>query len=295
MLTYRVCRIFSIACRQRPAISRQRQIPVLARPFSSTPTTLAKPTPTNTPKNKEIPYDNVTIISATGENLGVHPLSKALFLFDKKTHDLLLVNTRSTPPICRITPHTTEKKDSQPHFIKPPKNDKIPHDKIIAKSESNELLGTYSLEDALKLFNHKTHDLILSSPPASSTDLPICHIVSHEYQQKQKAAARANKHPKPNKNSKTTLKELKVSSNISTHDLEIKLAKARELLEHKHQVRFTIEDKRNGKSRELFKLIVEGVKDDGTLMGEPTGKGRELLATFSPGKGGAGKGAKAKA
>ena len=52
--------------------------------------------------NERINYPNVRVISEKGEQLGILSISEALQLARKESLDLILVNSRSTPPVCRI-------------------------------------------------------------------------------------------------------------------------------------------------------------------------------------------------
>ncbi|KND01615.1 translation initiation factor IF-3 [Spizellomyces punctatus DAOM BR117] len=265
----------------RPAVHRQTLCVQLrappSRPFAvSSPAFLAKPSSKTAPalQNRDIPYPTVTVISAASENLGAHPLSKALTLYDNTTHDLVLVNNRTDPPVCRIIARENATPKSST-FVKPPKNEKIPQTTVEVLSEENESLGTHSLEKALTLFNRRTHDLLLISPDKNP---PICRIVSHEVQKKAKAEARGVKRPKDGKSN--TAKELEVGSSISPHDLNIKLTKARQLLEDKYRVRFTIVDKRNRKSEAVLKHVSDALQSCAQMVGQPTSHDRKLVATF---------------
>ena len=52
--------------------------------------------------NEKINYQSVRVISEKGKQLGILSISKALHLAQKEGLDLILVNSRSTPPVCRI-------------------------------------------------------------------------------------------------------------------------------------------------------------------------------------------------
>lgn len=63
--------------------------------------------------NEKINYPNVRVISEKGKQLGVLSISKALQLAQEEGLDLILVNSRSTPPVCRILDYGKYKFDQE--------------------------------------------------------------------------------------------------------------------------------------------------------------------------------------
>lgn len=63
--------------------------------------------------NERINYPNVRVISEKGRQLGILSISKALQLAQKEGLDLILVNSKSTPPVCRILDYGKYKFDQE--------------------------------------------------------------------------------------------------------------------------------------------------------------------------------------
>lgn len=63
--------------------------------------------------NEKINYPNVRVISDRGKQLGILSISKALLLAQEEGLDLILVNSRSTPPVCRILDYGKYKFDQE--------------------------------------------------------------------------------------------------------------------------------------------------------------------------------------
>lgn len=52
--------------------------------------------------NEQINYPNIRVIDPTGKQLGIFTSRTALQLAREKNLDLVLVNSKSTPPVCKI-------------------------------------------------------------------------------------------------------------------------------------------------------------------------------------------------
>lgn len=63
--------------------------------------------------NEKINYPSVRVISEKGKQLGILSISKALQLAQEEGLDLILVNSRSTPPVCRILDYGKYKFDQE--------------------------------------------------------------------------------------------------------------------------------------------------------------------------------------
>ncbi|KAJ3296898.1 hypothetical protein HK104_001049 [Borealophlyctis nickersoniae] len=110
-------RLLAVACRH--ALPRHtlhhRSLPpsfLLPRAFTSTSHLRAPPSSTDV-KNKDIPYDTITLISVTGENLGPHSLKKALAQLDSSREDLVLVSTTQNPPVCKVVDRVAEREKAR--------------------------------------------------------------------------------------------------------------------------------------------------------------------------------------
>ncbi|KAJ3183214.1 hypothetical protein HDU85_002240 [Gaertneriomyces sp. JEL0708] len=181
---------------------------------------------------------------------------------------------------------------------------------VMVISVTGQNMGAMRLSDALASFDSTTHDLHLVNANQSP---PVCRIVSRKDAFDK---ARAKKRPEEldlevkklilkggkkarkslaethgiealqqqRKSHANVLKEVEVNSNISTHDLEIKLRKARDMLEKTCRVQFSIIDKKDGKSQGLLAYIEDHLKPISRIAGHPNVSGRKLQATFVPTK-----------
>lgn len=96
------------------------------------------------------------------------------------------------------------------------------------------MLGVKPVAEAIALAKEQELDLVEISPNAEP---PVCKILDYNkyvYEQEKK-----NKDAKK-KQSKVTLKELRIKSRIAAHDLEVKLHQIEEFLKKKNSVRFVV-------------------------------------------------------
>ncbi|KAJ3163976.1 hypothetical protein HDU88_006145 [Geranomyces variabilis] len=233
------------------------------------------------------PSTRMIVIGPTGANLGEITYAEALKTFDRATHELSIVNAKDDLSVYRVVqivadgPRSTGTGGA---FVKPLKNEKITAAQVrVVWADSGKDAGVMPLAEALKLFPRRTHDLLLENPDAAAANPnvpPTCRIVSHEAQQK----ARQDSRKKPGSSgSQTSLKEIEVGSTISSHDLSIKIARARTFLLARHRVKVTVVDKKNRKSREVLRQIVDELKDLGKVTDERESQTeRKLMADIVP-------------
>jgi translation initiation factor IF-3 len=113
-------------------------------------------------------------------------------------------------------------------------NDQIRISPVRLITEDNEQAGVVDLEQAKVMAREASLDLVEVAPNSTP---PVCRIMDYgkwKYQQKkkeQKARAHSNK---------SELKGVRLRPKIDTHDLEIKMAKAREFLNDANKVQFTM-------------------------------------------------------
>ena len=99
-------------------------------------------------------------------------------------------------------------------------NNQIRAEKVRVIDEQGKQLGVFSLEGALKIAKEKNLDLILISEKA---DPPVCKIADYGkflYQEKKKEK----------KEKKSEVKEIRLSFNISDHDMETRANQAEKFL-----------------------------------------------------------------
>ncbi len=155
---------------------------------------------------------------------------------------------------------------------------KFPKVRVVTE-EGN--LGIMETSEALKLAKEQEKDLILI---AEKADPPVCKIMEFtkfKYQEQQK------EHKAKVKSKKQKLKEFRISVNISPHDLDFRLKRARKFLENRDKVRFTL----RFKGREIvhpelgydkLNQILKELEDVGKAEDTIKKQGRSLVVTLIP-------------
>ncbi len=136
-------------------------------------------------------------------------------------------------------------------------------------------------EKAIEYAKRKGLDLVLVAPEA---DPPVCRIMDYgkyRYQQ-QKKEQRARKNQASNQ-----IKEVRLSLTIGEHDLQIKLNKAKELLDHGHRVMLSLrlfgrQRGMVGNAIEVIKRAAERLDGAARLDGEPRAEGNTVSLLLNP-------------
>ena len=113
-------------------------------------------------------------------------------------------------------------------------NEEIRDKEIRVVTDDGEQLGIMSASDALKIAAQKNLDLVKIAPMAKP---PVCKIMDYgKYrfeQQKREKEAKKNQH-------QIDIKEVQLSLNIDTHDLETKAKNANKFLKQGNKVKVAI-------------------------------------------------------
>lgn len=142
-------------------------------------------------------------------------------------------------------------------------------------------LGIMSLEDALTLANDKKLDLVNISPNANP---PVCKILDYgkyryELQKKEKEAKKKQK--------VTSVKEIRLSTFIEAHDIQVKAKTAIKFLKDGDRVKVSLRFKGRekdyaSKGLEVMNLFAESVASVGTIEKKPEFEGRSLIMIVAP-------------
>lgn len=142
-------------------------------------------------------------------------------------------------------------------------------------------LGVVSLKEAQDLADEKKLDLVKISPTAKP---PVCKILDYskhrfDQQKKEKEARKKQK--------VVSVKELRLSPNIDTHDVNVKMKKAIEFLKHGDKVKVSV----RFRGRELghtdiaygmLNQFAEAVSEYGTVDKPPKMEARSMAMFLSP-------------
>ena len=113
-------------------------------------------------------------------------------------------------------------------------NEQIRATEVRLISEAGEQLGIVSLNEALNKADEAGLDLVLIAPAAKP---PVCKII--DYNKFRYEAARKDKEAKKKQKTIET-KEVRLSPNIDTNDLNTKIQAARKFLEKGNKVKVTL-------------------------------------------------------
>jgi translation initiation factor IF-3 len=137
------------------------------------------------------------------------------------------------------------------------------------------------LEKALDLAGSKELDLVLVAP---NNEPKLCKLMNYgKYKFEQ-----AKKEKEAKKKQKVTeIKEIRITPNTDTHDIEFKTKNARKFLEEGNKVRITV--KFRGREMSYTKLgeetmnqIITGLEDIAAVEKAPKMEGRNMFAIVAP-------------
>ena len=147
--------------------------------------------------------------------------------------------------------------------------------------DAGEQVGIIATRDALTMAQERGLDLVEVSPTARP---PVCRIMDYgkfKYEQsKRERVARKKQHV-------VHLKEVKLRPKIEAHDYQTKMQHAREFLEEKNKVKFTV----TFRGREIahpeigHRLLMKAIGDLADLASaeaNPRTEGRMLTVTLLP-------------
>ncbi|MBN1917325.1 MAG: translation initiation factor IF-3 [Verrucomicrobia bacterium] len=150
--------------------------------------------------------------------------------------------------------------------------------------EAGKQVGVLPIEEALRLAQERSLDLVEVAPQAQP---PVCRIMDYgkyRYEQTKKEKV-AKKHQQAVK-----IKEIKLHPRIDPHDLTFKEKHAREFLEKGHKVKITVQFKGRELShiefgQQLLTDILNAVSDVGAMEMRPRLQSRRLSMVVGPLKG----------
>ncbi len=142
-------------------------------------------------------------------------------------------------------------------------------------------LGVMSLDDALNLASEKKLDLVNISPNAKP---PVCKILDYgkyryELQKREKEAKKKQK--------VTSVKEIRLSTFIEAHDVNVKAKTAMKFLKEGDRVKVSLrfkgrEKDYTAKGLEVMNQFAEAVAELGAVEKKPQLEGRSLIMIVVP-------------
>ena len=154
-------------------------------------------------------------------------------------------------------------------------NEQIRDREVRVIGENGEQLGTMSPKDAMKLAREAELDLVKIAPTAKP---PVCKII--DYGKYRYELARKEKEAKK-KQKVVEVKEVRLSPNIDTNDLNTKMNSARKFLEKGNKVKVTLrfrgrEMAHTASSKHILDEFAESLNDIATVEKPAKLEGRSM-------------------
>ena len=160
-------------------------------------------------------------------------------------------------------------------------NEQIRDKEVRLISDTGEQVGIVSCKEARKMAEEKQLDLVKISPQAKP---PVCKIMDYsKYKFDQ-----AKKEKEARKKQKTvSVKELRLSPNIDTHDVQVKVKNAIKFLKEGNKVKISIrfrgrEMARTDVAVDIMKDFAQQVAEFGVVDKEPKMEARTMAMFLAP-------------
>ncbi len=155
-------------------------------------------------------------------------------------------------------------------------NEQIRDKEVLLIGENGEKLGIMSTRDAMQMAKDAELDLVKIAPTAKP---PVCKII--DYGKYRYELARKEKEAKK-KQKVIEVKEVRLSPNIDTNDLNTKMSAARKFLEKGDKVKVTLrfrgrEMAHMSKSRYILDDFAEKLADIAVIDKPPKVEGRSMV------------------
>ena len=158
-------------------------------------------------------------------------------------------------------------------------NIRVPEVRVI--NSDGTMIGIMSVSQGVALAKEQELDLVEISPNAQP---PVCKILDYNkyvYEQGKKAAEAKKKQ------TKVSLKELRIKSHIAEHDLEVKMRQIEEFLRKKNQVRFVVvfhgrENQHKDIGIEILNNTAKRLEPIASVDGGLQSMGNRMSMTFVP-------------
>mgnify|MGYP000218896929 CR=1 FL=1 len=159
-------------------------------------------------------------------------------------------------------------------------NEQIRDREVRVVSESGEQLGIMSAREAMKLAQEAELDLVKIAPKAQP---PVCKII--DYGKYRYELARKEKEAKK-KQRTVEVKEVRLSPNIDTNDLNTKMNNARKFISKGNKVKVTLrfrgrEMTHINYSKQILDSFFEKVEDIAVVDKPPKMEGRSMVMFLS--------------
>lgn len=162
-------------------------------------------------------------------------------------------------------------------------NEQIKAEQVRVVDENGKQIGIMLVEDAIRMARSRGYDLVEVAPNANP---PVCKFINYdkyryELAKKEKEARK--------KQVVMKIKEIRMTYNIDTHDLNVKKRKIREFLEDGDKVKVGIfirgrEMVHLDRAEAILNEIAEEMKDVGYVEKKPSMEGKRYTMVLHPTK-----------
>ena len=160
-------------------------------------------------------------------------------------------------------------------------NEQIKAEQVRVVDENGKQIGIMLVEDAIRMARSRGYDLVEVAPNANP---PVCKFINYdkyryELAKKEKEARK--------KQVVMKIKEIRMTYNIDTHDLNVKKRKIREFLEDGDKVKVGIfirgrEMVHLDRAEAILNEIAEEMKDVGYVEKKPSMEGKRYTMVLHP-------------
>ena len=158
-------------------------------------------------------------------------------------------------------------------------NEQIRTSPVRVINDNGEQVGIMATEEAIKTARKANLDLVEVAPNERP---PVCRIMDFgkfKYQQK-KRQHKGHAH-------QIRIKEIRVRPKTGENDIDVKVGRAREFLQHKDKVIVTVQFRGRelahiDEGRRVIDLIVQKLEDVGKVEVAPSHTGKRMVCTLAP-------------
>ncbi len=181
----------------------------------------------------------------------------------------------------KVSPAGLEEKKETVRPAKSEKTEEIREKEVRVIDTDGTMLGVMPTQQAMDLANEKKLDLVNISPNAKP---PVCKILDYgkyryELQKKEKEARKKQK--------TTQVKEIRLSTFIEEHDIQVKANTAAKFLKDGDKVKVSLrfrgrERDYAAKGMDVMRTFAESVSEVGVIEKKPLFEGRSLTMVLGP-------------
>ena len=144
--------------------------------------------------------------------------------------------------------------------------------------DKGEQVGVIPTQEAIRLADERGLDLVEVAPGAKPPVTRIMDYGKYKYDRKKKATQSTHN---------VKLKEIRLRPKTDTHDIDFKMKRAKQFLQHKDKVQVSVifkgrEMAHLQEGRKVMERAIEELMEVGKVESAPTQLGRRIVCTIAP-------------